>query len=314
MPRHKVVLHVARVAVLEAVLRADVLLPLGDDEEPALAQRADVWVLVGVDADLVALHVAQVAEAQRAVGALVGAFARMRAQVHRQRRVVHEGLAALRACIWLLLHVRPQVNLQVAGAGETEAAHVAHVGTLPCVYAHVRPQVPWVLVALVALGARVAAAVAAVRAATTRRPVNRVCCLRMLLQVLALREGLAAHLALVRCLGWSCRVTRRAAAVAAGTENAIVSLLVVEAQVHPKVLLAGEALATHGTAKWPLARVHGQVLTHGGCIVGRVRAQRTLQRRATAALDGRCRQQGLALCSPPITAAATTAIVVFVHQ
>lgn len=167
--------------------------PLSDDEEPALAQRADVRVLVRVDADLVALHVAQVAEAQRAVGALVGALPRVRAQVHRQRRVVHKGLAALGARVRLLLHVRPQVDLQVAGAGEAEAAHVAHVGSLPRVYTHVRPQVSRVLVALVALGAHVTAAAAAVRAAAAHRPVERVHCLHAFLQVLALDEGLVAR-------------------------------------------------------------------------------------------------------------------------
>lgn len=116
---------------------------------------------------------------------------------------MHESLGALRACIWLLLYVRPQVYLQVARAGEAEATHVAHVRAFSRVYAHVRPQVPRVLVALVALGAHVAACAAAVTAlrATTTHPVERMYCPHVPLQELALREGLAAHPALVRPFG-----------------------------------------------------------------------------------------------------------------
>lgn len=94
------------------VLGAQVLPPLGDHEEAACADGADVRVVVGVDADLVPLHVAQVAEAQGAVGALVGLLPRVGAQVHPQGRVVHKRLAAVRARVRLLLHVRPQVDLR----------------------------------------------------------------------------------------------------------------------------------------------------------------------------------------------------------
>lgn len=78
MSRGAVVVAAVQVVALEPMLRANMLPPLGDDEESAVAQRADVRVLVGVDADLVALHVAQVAEAQRAAWTLVGALTRVR--------------------------------------------------------------------------------------------------------------------------------------------------------------------------------------------------------------------------------------------
>lgn len=166
------------------VLGAQVLPPLGDHEEAPGADGAHVRVLVGVDADLVALHVAQVAEAQRAVGALVGLLPRVGAQVHAQRRVVHEGLAAVRAPVRLLLDVRPQVDLQVAGAGEAQAADVAHVGALSRVGAHVGAQVARIQVALVALGAHLAAPTLAPSVRAADRLAGGAAFLRLLLPLL----------------------------------------------------------------------------------------------------------------------------------
>lgn len=230
------------------------LAPVGDHQEASCAVWAVMRVLARVDADLVALHVAQVAEAQWTVRALVWLLPRMAPQMHRQCRVVHKTLPTLWAHVRLVTDMGAKVYLQVAGASEAQPTHIAHVWPLPRVGAHVGSQVSNVLIALVALRAHVAAGAV---------PVPRqVCRLQVALQELLARKGLSTGWACVRVLFSAC---------------IIVSILVMQAQVNAEVLLSGKAFPTGRAAVWPLSCVNWQVLSHGGCIVARVRTQRALQ-------------------------------------
>lgn len=95
------------------------LAPVGDHQEASCAVWAVMRVLARVDADLVALHVAQVAEAQWTVRALVWLLPRMAPQMHRQCRVVHKTLPTLWAHVRLVTDMGAKVYLPVPRKSST---------------------------------------------------------------------------------------------------------------------------------------------------------------------------------------------------